>query len=39
MPQVAALIGRALREERGVVADVDRLVRRFPPYPAAATGA
>ncbi|WP_374204300.1 serine hydroxymethyltransferase [Streptomyces sp. HPF1205] len=39
MPQVAALIGRALREERGVVADVNGLVRRFPPYPAVTTGA
>jgi hypothetical protein len=38
MAQVATLIGRALREERGVVADVGRLVRRFPPYPATVPG-
>ena len=34
MAQVAALIGRALREERGPAPAVAELVRRFPPYPA-----
>jgi hypothetical protein len=34
MAQVAALIGRALREERGPAPVVAGLVRRFPPYPA-----
>lgn len=34
MPQVAGLIARALREERGTAAAVADLVRRFPPYPA-----
>jgi glycine hydroxymethyltransferase len=33
MAQVAALIGRALREERGTAALVTELVRGFPPYP------
>jgi glycine hydroxymethyltransferase len=33
MPQVAGLIGRALREERGIASSVAELVGRFPPYP------
>jgi glycine hydroxymethyltransferase len=33
MPQVAGLIGRALREERGVASSVAEFVGRFPPYP------
>jgi len=38
MPQVAGLIGRALREDRGTGADVAELVRRFPPYPGSYPG-
>jgi glycine hydroxymethyltransferase len=33
MPQVAALIGRALHEERGLAPLVAELVGGFPPYP------
>jgi glycine hydroxymethyltransferase len=36
MAQVAGLIARALREERGTAGAVAELVRRFPPYPAMA---
>ena len=35
MAQVAGLIGRALRGERGTAGEVAELVRRFPPYPQA----
>jgi glycine hydroxymethyltransferase len=33
MPQVAKLIARAIREERGIASLVTDLVRAFPPYP------
>ncbi|MEN8650902.1 serine hydroxymethyltransferase [Streptomyces sp. 21So2-11] len=33
MARIAVLFARALREERGVLADVQELAGRFPPYP------